>query len=93
MLQALDEYVVLGPQTNLSFLRAIITHPAFAAGDLSTDFLQEHLAAWHRRQPTTAIVAIAALLSDAAPPAGPGRTPVGPRFADPWDRLREWRMA
>ncbi len=94
MLQALDEYVLLGSQTNLSFLRAIIAHPAFAAGDLSTGFLQEHLAAWHRLEPTPAIVAIAALLSDARqPPAGPSRGPLGSRFADPWERLSGWRMA
>jgi 3-methylcrotonyl-CoA carboxylase alpha subunit len=36
---ALDAYVVLGVITNLPQLRAIVAHPAFAAGNTTTDFL------------------------------------------------------
>jgi 3-methylcrotonyl-CoA carboxylase alpha subunit len=39
---ALLQCRVLGLVTNLSYLQAILAHPAFAAGDLSTRFLEEH---------------------------------------------------
>lgn len=39
---ALDGYLIDGPTTNLDFLSAVIHHPAFAAGELSTDFLDRH---------------------------------------------------
>jgi acetyl/propionyl-CoA carboxylase alpha subunit len=36
---ALDETLVEGVTTNLPFLRWLVAHPSFRAGDLSTDFL------------------------------------------------------
>ncbi|MCC4113945.1 biotin carboxylase [Aromatoleum toluclasticum] len=37
--QALRDYVLLGCQTNAAFLRRLIRHPAFVAGDVHTGFL------------------------------------------------------
>ena len=34
---------MLGVVTNLARLRAIVEHPAFAAGELHTGFIEEHL--------------------------------------------------
>lgn len=42
MLRALDEFLVGGVRTTLPFHRALLQHPAFVAGDLSTGFLAEH---------------------------------------------------
>ena len=42
MARALRDYVVLGTKTNLSWLRRVITHPAFREGLVSTRFVQEH---------------------------------------------------
>jgi acetyl-CoA carboxylase, biotin carboxylase subunit len=42
MLRALDEYVLDGPRTNLSFHRWLFSHAEFAAGRLSTRFLEQH---------------------------------------------------
>ncbi len=41
---ALSHYVILGVTTNIPFLRAVVQHPAFRAGELSTDFIERHLA-------------------------------------------------
>ncbi|MCU0495199.1 MAG: 3-methylcrotonyl-CoA carboxylase, partial [Chloroflexaceae bacterium] len=38
--RALDDYAVLGLTTNLPLLRAIAAHPAYAAGDTHTGFLE-----------------------------------------------------
>jgi 3-methylcrotonyl-CoA carboxylase alpha subunit len=40
--QALDGYTALGVTTNLPLLRAIAAHPAFAAGETHTAFLEDH---------------------------------------------------
>ena len=42
MLRALDEYVLEGVHNNLAFHRWLLGHPDFAAGRLSTRFLDEH---------------------------------------------------
>jgi acetyl/propionyl-CoA carboxylase alpha subunit len=42
LLRSLDEFVLEGPRTNLAFHRWLAAHPAFAAGELSTRFLEQH---------------------------------------------------
>ena len=42
MLRALDEYVLEGVANNVEFHRWLVAHPEFAAGRLSTRFLDEH---------------------------------------------------
>ena len=46
MLEALRETVMLGVGSNLSYLHAIIEHPAFAAGETHTGFLPQHFEGW-----------------------------------------------
>ncbi len=41
MQQALDEYYIRGVQHNISFLNALMVHPRFKAGRLSTNFIAE----------------------------------------------------
>jgi acetyl-CoA carboxylase biotin carboxylase subunit len=42
--RCLGEMVVLGPRTNIPFLRRILEHPAFEAGDFDTGFVARMLA-------------------------------------------------
>ena len=42
MRRALDEVALLGLTTNLPLLRAVVAHPAYAAGDTHTGFLSDH---------------------------------------------------
>ncbi len=42
MMRALDEFVLEGPHNNLGFHRWLVAHPEFAAGNLSTRFIDEH---------------------------------------------------
>jgi acetyl-CoA carboxylase biotin carboxylase subunit len=44
MLRALDELVIEGPHTNITFHRWLLSHPEFVAGHLSTRFLDDHFA-------------------------------------------------
>jgi acetyl/propionyl-CoA carboxylase alpha subunit len=43
---ALAEYTLLGLTTNIPFLRAVLTQPAFARGDVTTHFIEDHLRGW-----------------------------------------------
>jgi acetyl-CoA carboxylase biotin carboxylase subunit len=42
LMRALDEFVLEGVHNNLAFQRWLVAHPAFAAGDLSTRFIDDH---------------------------------------------------
>jgi 3-methylcrotonyl-CoA carboxylase alpha subunit len=89
---ALARYALLGVTTNIDFLRRVVTHPAFRAGQLHTHFLEEHDLAGPADEtlPDEALIAAALSATDAAPfsPAGngPGGTP-----ADPWHAAGAWR--
>jgi 3-methylcrotonyl-CoA carboxylase alpha subunit len=66
MKQALADYVILGDVvTNLAFLRDLCAHPAFQAGNTTTDFIAQHIGNW---QPSTTTppdsVLIAAALAE-----------------------------
>jgi propionyl-CoA carboxylase alpha chain len=43
MIKALNGYHIEGIITNINYLNLIAGHPAFAGGDLSTDFIERHL--------------------------------------------------
>jgi 3-methylcrotonyl-CoA carboxylase alpha subunit len=91
MREALRSTVVLGVVTNLARLRSIVEHPALAAGDLHTGFIEEHLGELTPRPcpPLEAIAAAAAALR--GEPRGPARR--APRSApDPWSNLGAWRL-
>jgi propionyl-CoA carboxylase alpha chain len=42
LVRALNGYHIEGLTTNVDFVNAVLNHPAFIAGDLSTNFIEEH---------------------------------------------------
>jgi len=42
MCEALDKYTVQGVRHNIPLLRAVCSHPAFRAGEITTNFIPEH---------------------------------------------------
>ncbi len=65
LLHMLDHTVLLGVTSNRDYLRQIIAHPVFAAGDFSTGFIAEHLSPESfaaSRAPTALHSALAAVL-------------------------------
>ena len=81
--RALGETWTLGVTTNVPFLRALLAHPAVAAGDLDTGLVERHLAelvpATH--VPDDVLAAAALACHHALTPARPG----------PWDVADGWR--
>ena len=49
LVQGLNGYHLEGVTTNSDFINAILTHPAFITGDLSTDFVAEHFEKGRRK--------------------------------------------
>ncbi|HLV79103.1 MAG TPA: hypothetical protein VKT32_02440, partial [Chthonomonadaceae bacterium] len=93
--RALLEFAALGVQTNIPYLLAILRHPDFRAGNLSTGFLAEHFGGWKppAELPVEALLALAAeSLTDRAPrPLAPaGAAPEGDPYS-PWRAGGHWR--
>ena len=96
MAQGLSETVVLGVTNNLGFLHDVITHPAFIAGDTTTDFVDAYLTPWNssaEELPPEGLIA-AALGEMLQRPAAMTRADVGndaDRFS-PWARPDRFRI-
>jgi 3-methylcrotonyl-CoA carboxylase alpha subunit len=89
MVRALRDYVVLGTKTNVSWLRRVVSHPAFRDGRVSTRFLDEHAADFDLEPP--AIVPLVAAAISAAPRKRIGGTgAASPRIPSVWDSIGPW---
>jgi acetyl/propionyl-CoA carboxylase alpha subunit len=74
LVTALRDTVLLGLTTNLPHLVAVLEHPAFAAGEVHTAFLPEHLGDWHPDDAADVLAcAVASWLG--SKPARSGATP------------------
>ena len=88
MQRALRDYVILGTKTNLSWLRRVISHDAFRAGEVSTRFIADHETDLAPRVPAV-VPAIAAAIASA--PKKHGDVPSSsPSAASVWDQLGAW---
>ncbi len=58
---ALSRYIWLGLTTNVEFLRAVLAHPEFVAGEMTTRFLEQHFSAWRSGAATPPALALAAV--------------------------------
>jgi acetyl-CoA carboxylase biotin carboxylase subunit len=91
--RAVRDTVILGPATNLAFLRDVLAHPAFRAGDTHTGFLDQHLPTWRPEPAEADVAAIIAAL--AVGQLRPARVVAGPGVAappSPWETLGRWRL-
>ncbi len=93
MRKALAETVILGTTTNIPFLRALLEHPAFLAGEVDTRFVDDNLAILlpdSPELPDSALLA-AALLDMAG--GGSGRIVAQETSVhDPWARADGFRI-
>jgi 3-methylcrotonyl-CoA carboxylase alpha subunit len=92
---ALAEYQVVGVTTNIEFLSAVAAHPAFAAGDLDTGFIERHRAELFPESCAASdqVLALAALdvLLQRAEEAETGAAASSDRWS-PWNLTTGWQM-
>jgi 3-methylcrotonyl-CoA carboxylase alpha subunit len=88
MQRALRDYVILGTKTNLSWLRRVISHDAFRAGQVSTRFIADHEADLAPRVPEN-IAAIAATIAS-APKKSQEVAATTSVPSSIWDQLGPW---
>ncbi|MBV8519863.1 MAG: ATP-grasp domain-containing protein [Acidobacteria bacterium] len=91
--RALRDYVILGTKTNVSWLRRVITHPAFREGLVSTRFLEEHAESLAPRVGEVVPRIAAAIASAPRKRAEVASSSDGPRLASVWDELGMWGRA
>jgi geranyl-CoA carboxylase alpha subunit len=60
--RALNQTSLLGLTTNLPFLRQVVGHPAFLAGELHTSFLADHFSQWQSATGETTLPLLTAVL-------------------------------
>jgi acetyl-CoA carboxylase biotin carboxylase subunit len=96
MIKALDEYVILGVQTSIRFLRELIGHPQFRKGETTTGFIQDHFAEWtgdkdSEESQRMALLA-AAFDSMQGISSGAGSRAAKKEVYSPWLSLGKWRL-
>lgn len=92
---ALADYEIAGLTTNIGFLSAIAAHPAFAAGEIDTGFIDRHrekLIPPPARTPdeVLAMAALAYLLRQSTEAHGAGRARSDPH--SPWYEVNGWNL-
>ncbi|ALZ76771.1 acetyl/propionyl/methylcrotonyl-CoA carboxylase subunit alpha [Rheinheimera sp. F8] len=87
MRRALDDYRIAGVKTNLGFLSRLVSHPAFAAAELDTHFIEHHQAelfAPEQSEPQQALLLAALYLLLLQQPKTNGNSP--------WSCGYGWRL-
>ena len=96
MVKALDDFVILGIKTSIDFLKEVISHPQFLAGETTTDFIPKYFANWNRQKKNEDQLRLA-LLASAFIELETGLTKkkaagVSKQIFSPWLRLGKWRL-
>jgi 3-methylcrotonyl-CoA carboxylase alpha subunit len=87
--QALSEFEIAGITSNLAFLKALISHPRVASGEIDTGFIERELPTLAGARPITAAdmaAACAAVLRHEQEE----RVASEDSFPSPWDRVDGW---
>ena len=92
MAQALEQYHIVGLNTNIAFLKRLVEGQAFASADLDTGLIERnHDTLFPAPQPAPAaalaLAAVALLADERSAAAAQASNP-----ADPWSKATGWRM-
>ena len=96
MVNALDDYVILGIKTTIDFLKEVIRHPQFRAGETTTDFIKKYFGEWKGKEKTEEEMKVALLASaftdlERTVPTTAGVVKQKDAFS-PWLSLGKWRI-
>jgi acetyl/propionyl-CoA carboxylase alpha subunit len=90
--RALEEWVVLGVETNRATLQAVLASEEFQSGRYTNELVSRLAPAVESEPPEAAWIAAARILSGAAPAArGAGSAGAAAGLPDPWAETSGWR--
>lgn len=95
MICALNDYVILGIQTTIDFLKDVIDHPKFQAGKTTTSFIEKYFAQWGGKEKAEDARLIAALASafDSQSKSFGAQALTGEDIVpSPWQTLGKWSL-
>jgi acetyl-CoA carboxylase biotin carboxylase subunit len=91
MLAALDDFLLIGPANNLTFLRTLMESPEFRDGAIDTQWIERRgpsLAAEPRSRDVALVIAALVAASGRAATGGA----ITSALASPWETLGSWRI-
>ena len=92
MIQALEEYVLLGIKTPIPFLIDILKSTPFQKGETTTDFIETHFGAWQPRRMDIPAALLAYLADAFSAKSQKGKPGDGiEQTLSPWQTLGDWR--
>lgn len=96
IVNALDDYVVLGINTTISFLKEVINHPQFRKGKTTTSFIKMYFDKWEGKKKTEENLRLALIASafDSFNKTYTGKSagPAQKEIFSPWLSLGKWRL-
>ncbi len=96
MANALRDYIILGISSSVPFLRDVISHPRFRAGETTTGFVKKYFDGWKPAPPgpdvQTLAMAAAALGGLERPRESRPAAPQPGATVSPWVTLGNWRI-
>ncbi|NIM91602.1 MAG: acetyl-CoA carboxylase biotin carboxylase subunit [Candidatus Aminicenantes bacterium] len=96
MVKALEDYVILGIKTTIGFLKDLISHPQYKAGNTTTGFIKRHFGQWEGKKKTEKNLEVALIasafesLNSLQPRRGEER--LAREMFSPWQSLGKWRI-
>lgn len=96
MINALNDYVILGINTTIDFLKDVINHPQFRKGRTTTDFINKYFSGWKGREKTEENLRLALIASafnslNQTEVRTGGVVPQKETYS-PWHTLGRWRI-
>ena len=96
MVNALNDYIILGIRTSIDFLKEVVDHPQFRKGNTTTDFINTYFADWDgkgRAEEQRIIVLMASAFSELERPSSGKMTSFEKKeICSPWSSLGKWRI-
>ena len=95
MISALEDYVVLGIQTSIDFLKDVIGHPEFQKGETTTHFIERHFDTWEGKkvtEETQKLAALAVAFDSANRIFKPSAATEHKEVYSPWLTLGKWQL-
>jgi acetyl-CoA carboxylase biotin carboxylase subunit len=96
MVNALDDYVILGIKTTIDFLKDMISHSQFKAGKTTTGFIKTYFDNWQGKKKTEKNLEVALIASafDSLSSTQPRKREeaLQKEMFSPWQSLGKWRI-